>query len=36
VLRWARENGCPWNKHTCELVSGNHPETQVWVRAQPE
>ena len=36
VLRWAREPGCPWDKQDFECASGHHPETQAWVRAQPE
>ena len=36
VLRWAREHGYPWDKQDLECASGHHPETQAWVRAQPE
>ena len=36
VLQWARAHGCPWNKRECEYVSWRHPDTQAWVRAQPE
>lgn len=33
VLKWARENGCPWDKNAClfEALSGN-PEVLKWAR----
>jgi len=33
VLKWARENGCPWNEWTCEYAaSGGHLEVLKWAR----
>jgi len=36
VLQWARAHGCPWIKRECEDASRDNPETQAWVRQQPE
>ena len=34
VLKWARINGCPWDKHTCYWVAEarGHLEVVKWVR----
>jgi hypothetical protein len=33
VLKWARENGCPWNKYTCENAARvGHLEVLKWAR----
>ena len=33
VLKWARENGCPWNDWTCLYAAQNgHLEVLKWVR----
>ena len=33
VLKWARENGCPWNADTCSsAASGGHLEILKWAR----
>eukprot|EP00951_Prasinocladus_malaysianus_P022515 scaffold188889_cov44-Prasinocladus_malaysianus.AAC.1 len=33
VLKWARENGCPWNEHTCAYAAwGGHLEVLQWAR----
>jgi hypothetical protein len=33
VLRWARENGCPWNSNTCSsAANGGHFEILKWAR----
>jgi hypothetical protein len=33
VLKWARENGCPWDGRTCELAAeGGHLEVLKWAR----
>ena len=33
MLKWARENGCPWNKYTCEgAAKGGHLEVLKWAR----
>jgi|AntAceMinimDraft_1070359.scaffolds.fasta_scaffold14982_4 hypothetical protein len=35
VLMWARENGCPWNKHTSmKAAEGGHLELLKWAREQ--
>jgi len=32
-LKWARENGCPWNENTCSLAAINrHLEVLKWAR----
>ena len=34
VLQWARANGCPWDKWTCERAAeGGHLEVLQWARA---
>ena len=34
ILKWLRENGCPWNKSTCSWAAKNgHFETLKWLRA---
>jgi len=31
VLKWARENGCPWAETTCsEAAYGGHLEVLSW------
>ncbi|CAB9521857.1 ankyrin repeat protein [Seminavis robusta] len=33
ILKWARENGCPWNEDTCEMASsGGYLEVLKWAR----
>ena len=33
VLRWARENGCPWDQDTCyEAVNRGYVEVLRWAR----
>ena len=33
MLKWARENGCPWNEETCEYAAKHsHLETLKWAR----
>jgi hypothetical protein len=33
VLKWSRENGCPWDKWTCEYAAkGGHFEVLKWAR----
>jgi len=33
ILKWARENNCPWNEYTCTCAaSGGHLETLKWAR----
>ena len=33
MLRWARENGCPWTAATCESAAKNeHLEVLQWAR----
>ena len=33
VLRWARENGCPWDESTCySAAEGGHLEVLKWAR----
>jgi len=33
VLKWARENGCPWDETTCAFAAeGGHLETLKWAR----
>ena len=35
VLKWARENGCPWDEMTCTYVAyGGQLEVLKWARAQ--
>ena len=32
VLRWARENGCPWDENTCAFAKAyNHVDIVRWV-----
>jgi hypothetical protein len=32
-LKWARQNGCPWNELTCsEAAKGGHLEVLRWAR----
>jgi hypothetical protein len=34
VLKWARENGCPWDERTCaNAAEGGHLEVLKWARA---
>ncbi|CAN0461067.1 unnamed protein product, partial [Hapterophycus canaliculatus] len=34
VLKWARENGCPWDRMTCvHAARGEHLEVLAWARA---
>jgi len=34
VLKWARENGCPWYEKTCAYAAaGGHLEVLKWARA---
>ena len=34
VLKWARQNGCPWNEETCwEAAGQGHLEMLQWARA---
>ena len=33
ILKWARENGCPWNEYTCSNAAKNgHFEILKWAR----
>jgi hypothetical protein len=33
TLKWARENGCPWNEQTCAYAAeGGHLEMLKWAR----
>jgi hypothetical protein len=33
VLKWARENGCPWDEWTCaNAAEGGHLEMLKWAR----
>lgn len=33
VLKWARENGCPWDKWTCSFAAeGGHLDVLQWAR----
>jgi hypothetical protein len=33
TLKWARENGCPWDEETCaDAAEGGHLETLKWAR----
>ena len=33
VLKWARENGCPWDENTCAYAAlGGHLEVMKWAR----
>ena len=33
VLKWARENGCPWDVGTCACAAeGGHLEVLKWAR----
>ena len=33
VLKWARENDCPWDEYTCRAAAkGGHLETLKWAR----
>jgi hypothetical protein len=33
VLKWARENGCPWDEQTCaHAAEGGHLEVLKWAR----
>jgi hypothetical protein len=33
VLKWARENGCPWDEETCSAAAeGGHLEVLKWAR----
>jgi len=33
VLKWARENGCPWDSRTCYAAAeGGHIELLRWAR----
>jgi len=33
VLKWARENGCPWDERTCaNAAEGGHLEVLKWAR----
>jgi hypothetical protein len=33
VLKWARENGCPWDESTCDAAAdGGHLEVLKWAR----
>jgi hypothetical protein len=33
MLKWARENGCPWDEQTCySAASGGHIEVLRWAR----
>jgi hypothetical protein len=33
MLKWARENGCPWDKWTCShAAKGGHLEVLKWAR----
>lgn len=33
VLQWARENGCPWDEHTCSAaVSAGQLAVLQWAR----
>ena len=35
VLRWARQNGCPWNEETCAYAArGGHLEVLLWARLE--
>ena len=34
MLKWARENDCPWDEETCTAAAeGGHLETLKWARA---
>ena len=33
MLKWARENGCPWDERTCMFAAeGGHLEVLKWAR----
>ena len=33
MLKWARENGCPWDEDTCaNAAKGGHLEVLKWAR----
>ena len=33
ILKWLRENGCPWNGYTCAYAAMNgHLEVLKWAR----
>ena len=33
MLKWARQNGCPWYENTCEATArGGHLEVLKWAR----
>jgi hypothetical protein len=33
-LAWAKDNGCPWDKETCEVIAaGGHLDVLQWARA---
>ena len=33
MLKWARENGCPWDEQTCAYAAeGGHIELLRWAR----
>ena len=33
VLKWARENGCPWDEVTCAYAAkGGHLDVLKWAR----
>jgi len=33
MLKWARENDCPWDEWTCTFAAeGGHLETLKWAR----
>ena len=41
VLKWARENGCPWIKRDCidrmrRISAGNNAEMIDYIESQPE
>ena len=34
MLKWASENGCPWDAYTCSGAAGNgHLDALKWARA---
>jgi hypothetical protein len=33
LIKWARANGCPWDKSPCALARGGHLEVLQWARA---
>ena len=32
VLKWLRENGCPWDARSCRAVAGSTPKIRKWIQ----